>query len=167
MKFDLYQSNRFEKTKNHISLFCCLSTLAVDNMKEDLFNSSPLGRNGRHFVDGILKCIFMTESFVFSFKFPCNLFLRVQLTIRQNWFGWWLGAGQVTSHYLNQCGPSSLTRICGTVEGSFKLHKQYLSCWLPGDARSQGISSQGFDYVFPSYPGFGTKGNEETQWCPE
>ena len=30
------------------------------------------------------------------------LFLRDQLTIFQYWFRYWLGAGQATSHYLNQ-----------------------------------------------------------------
>ena len=29
-----------------------------------------------------------------------QLFLRIQLTIFQHWSGLWLGAGQVTSHYL-------------------------------------------------------------------
>ena len=34
--------------------------------------------------------------------FHWSLFLRVQLTIFQHWFRWWLGAGEATSHYLNQ-----------------------------------------------------------------
>ena len=38
----------------------------------------------------------------FWLKFHWSLFLRVQLTIFQNWFRWWLGAVQATSHYLNQ-----------------------------------------------------------------
>ena len=32
------------------------------------------------------------KSFVFWFKFHWTLFQRVQLTIRQHWFRWWLGA---------------------------------------------------------------------------
>ena len=35
-------------------------------------------------------------------KFHWSLFLRVQLTLFQHWFRLWLGAGQATSHYLNQ-----------------------------------------------------------------
>ena len=35
-------------------------------------------------------------------KFHWSLFLRVQSTIFQHWFRWWLGAVQATSHYLNQ-----------------------------------------------------------------
>ena len=35
-------------------------------------------------------------------KFHWSLFPRVQLTIFQQWFRWWLGAVQATSHYLNQ-----------------------------------------------------------------
>ena len=54
------------------------------------------------------------KSFVFWFEFHWSLFLKVQLTISQCWFRWWLGAEQATSHYLNQCWPRSLTHICGT-----------------------------------------------------
>ena len=35
-------------------------------------------------------------------RFYWNLFPRVQWTIFQHWFKYWLGAGQATSHYLNQ-----------------------------------------------------------------
>ena len=38
----------------------------------------------------------------FRLRFHWSLFLRVQLTIIQHWFRWWLGAVQATSHYLNQ-----------------------------------------------------------------
>ena len=35
-------------------------------------------------------------------RFNWSLFPMVHLTISQHWFRQWLGAGQVTSHYLNQ-----------------------------------------------------------------
>ena len=38
----------------------------------------------------------------FRLRFHWNLFLRFELTIFQHWFRYWLGAGQATSHYLNQ-----------------------------------------------------------------
>ena len=38
----------------------------------------------------------------FWLRFHWTLFPGIQLTIFQHWFGWWLGAGQATSHYLNQ-----------------------------------------------------------------
>ena len=38
----------------------------------------------------------------FCLKFHGSLFLRVQLTISQHWFRWWLGAWSAPSHYLNQ-----------------------------------------------------------------
>ena len=38
----------------------------------------------------------------FRLRFQWSLFLRIQLTTFQHWFRWWLGAGQATSHYLNQ-----------------------------------------------------------------
>ena len=40
--------------------------------------------------------------FEFRLKFHWSLFLRVQSTICQHWFKYWLGADQATSHYLNQ-----------------------------------------------------------------
>ena len=38
----------------------------------------------------------------FRLRFQWNFFLRIQLTIIQHWFNYWLGAGQATSHYLKQ-----------------------------------------------------------------
>ena len=38
----------------------------------------------------------------FRFKFHWSLFIRVQFTTVQHWFRYSLGAGQATSHYLNQ-----------------------------------------------------------------
>ena len=58
-----------------------------------------------------MACIFqMTFSNTFSWmkmyqfrlRFPRILLPRVQFTIFQHWFRYWLGAGQATSHYLNQ-----------------------------------------------------------------
>ena len=41
-------------------------------------------------------------------------FLGVELTIFQHWFRKWLGANQVTTHYLNQWWHSLLAHICVT-----------------------------------------------------
>ena len=41
---------------------------------------------GRHFADDIFRCILWMRSFAFRLKFHWNLFLRVQLTIAQQWF---------------------------------------------------------------------------------
>ena len=55
------------------------------------------------FPDIIFKYIFLNEKKIYKFqlKFHWSLFLRVQLSIFQHWFRWWLGACQATSHYLN------------------------------------------------------------------
>ena len=42
------------------------------------------------------------EMYEFRLGFHWSLFLRVQLTIIHHWFRQWLGAGQATSHCLNQ-----------------------------------------------------------------
>ena len=51
---------------------------------------------------------------LFRLKFHWSFFLRVQLTISENWFRKWLGIEQAASHYLSRCLPDSLTHICGT-----------------------------------------------------
>ena len=48
------------------------------------------------------------------FNFHWNLVLRVQLTINQHWFRYWLVAFLAPSHYQKQCWPSSLMHICST-----------------------------------------------------
>ena len=59
-------------------------------------------------LDAISQTTFSSEFYwtkIFGLRFKINwsLFLRVQLTIFQHWFRYWLGAVQATSHYLNQC----------------------------------------------------------------
>ena len=61
---------------------------------------------GRYKMDAISQTTFSSafswmKMFEFRLKFHWSLFLRVQLAIIQHWFRWWLGADQVTSHYLN------------------------------------------------------------------
>ena len=67
-----------------------------------ILNTLRLRRNEQHFADDIFKRMFSMKMFEFRLKFHWRLFPRVQLTIFQHWFRWWLGAGQATSHYLNQ-----------------------------------------------------------------
>ena len=58
-------------------------------------------------MDAISQTTFLSafswmKIFELRLKFHWSLFLRVQWTIFQHWFRWWLGAVQATSHYLNQ-----------------------------------------------------------------
>ena len=62
---------------------------------------------GRDEMDNISQTTFSNvfssmKMFEFRLKFHWRLFPRVQFTICQPWFRWWLGAVQATSHYLNQ-----------------------------------------------------------------
>ena len=70
----------------HISLWTLFNTL----------------RPRHHFADNIFKCIFLNENAWIALKISLKFVPKVQLTIFQDWFRWWLGAGQATSHYLNQ-----------------------------------------------------------------
>ena len=61
------------------------------------------------------------------------MFLVVKLTIWQRWFGWWIGAVQATSHYLNQRWYVLLTHICVTRPqwvNSVQPHFMCTSCTL-------------------------------------
>ena len=42
------------------------------------------------------------KKYKFRLRFHWTLFPRVQLTMLQHWFIWWLSAVQATSYYLNQ-----------------------------------------------------------------
>ena len=74
------------------------------------FSYSPKGSLahwGRHKMAAISQTTFSNafssmKMFEFRLKFQWSLFPRVQLTIFQHWFRYWLGAVQATSHYLNQ-----------------------------------------------------------------
>ena len=54
------------------------------------------------------------KMFGIRFRFHWIWVTRVQLTILQHWFIWWLGVGQATSHYLNQWWSALLTHVCVT-----------------------------------------------------
>ena len=49
-------------------------------------NSSPPGRDGRHFVDDVLRCIFMNEKLCILIRISLKFVPRGQLTIAQHWF---------------------------------------------------------------------------------
>ena len=70
-------------------------------------SANPLTHWGRDKMDAISQTTFSNglswmKMYEYKLAFHWSLFLRVQLTIVQHWFRYWLGAGQVTSHYLNQ-----------------------------------------------------------------
>ena len=69
------------------------------------------------FADDIFQRNFVNDTFCIWFEFHWSLFIRVQLTISQHWFRWWLGADQATSLYLNQCRPIPLRiyNVCDTT----------------------------------------------------
>ena len=64
-------------------------------------NSLRPRRNGRHFPENIF--IFLERKmYEFRLQFHWSLFLRVQFTIFQHRFKYWLCTDQATSPYLNQ-----------------------------------------------------------------
>ena len=59
---------------------------------------------GRDEIDDILQTTFSNaffyENVLITNRFHWSLFPRVQSTLSQHWFRWWLVADQATSHYL-------------------------------------------------------------------
>ena len=100
---------------------------------------------GRDEMDAISQTTFSNvfswmKSFEFRLKFHWSLFLRVQLTIFQHWFRWWLGADQATSHCLNQWW--------------FNYWRTYASFGLdeliiPSETDLSEIRKWNFSYAFP------------------
>ena len=101
------------------------------------------------------------KMFEFRLKFHWSLFPRVQLTIFQQWFRWWLGAVQATSHYLNQWWlvrwriyvSLSLNELmkfdCVLSQISLNLLISYFIC--SGNIRIKGIGSLNIDLIVPEY----------------
>ena len=101
----------------------------------------------------------------FWLKFHLSLFLRVQLTIFQHCFIYWLGADQATSHYLNQwwlvywCIYASLglNELITTVMELCDPGDNFLLCnKCITNPRSQTKSS---DVLSPSCSAWGLGGN--------
>ena len=83
------------------------SEMKLFKLLPHLPGANELTHWGRDKMDTISQTTFSSalswmKMLEFRLKFHWNMFLRVQLTIFQHWFRQWLGAGQATSHYLNQ-----------------------------------------------------------------
>ena len=80
-----------------------------------------------------------------SFDVFFDLHLNKRLS-KQSW-GWWF---RMLLH--------PLWHHCNTYFLYCHMHSQYHGGWWPGDARSQGISSNDIDLVIPKYAYFSTRG---------
>ena len=85
-KFQLWEYHMYRKACEHqlnffiLNCSCILSS--VDRIwLELLFNTLLSRQNGQHFADGILKYFLWQKIVVFWFKFHCNMFPTVQLTV--------------------------------------------------------------------------------------
>ena len=71
----------------------------------------------------------LMKMYKFRLRFHWSLFPRVQSTIFQHLFRWWLGAGQVTSHCLNQCWYVLLMHICVTWPQWSNVMSEFWKTW--------------------------------------
>ena len=83
----------------------------LDSLKRDRPHLWNIDNETQHEHREKMSTIFQTTSsnefswmkmYEFLLRFHWSSFLRVQLTIFQDWFRQWLDAGQATSHSLNQ-----------------------------------------------------------------
>ena len=88
-----------------------IQTIQLHHIPHKLYDISPLQAILTHWGPDEMKNISSAtfsnvfssmKMFEFLLKFHWSLFPRVQLTIFQHWFRWWIGAVQATSHYLHQ-----------------------------------------------------------------
>ena len=102
--------NGRDSVSNHQPYECLLNRLFRRRWKKtsklrvtlDEYIERPR-QNGHHFPNDILKCIFLNESMWISIKISLKFGPMVQLTtFHRFFFRYWLGAGQVINHYLNQ-----------------------------------------------------------------
>ena len=84
------------------------------------------------FQTTISNAFSLIRMYKFRLIFHWSLLPRVQLTIFQHWFRWWLGAVQATSHYLNQCWHSLLTHICVIRPQWGNTYKSHVSDLIAG-----------------------------------
>ena len=97
-----------------ISLILCYRwshSVSINSYPHPTPPPPPPEQNGRHLADDIFNAFVMKLCGILI-----RLFLRIQLTISENWSREWLGTEQATSHYLNQCWPILLMHICSTRE---------------------------------------------------
>lgn len=75
------------------------------------FQNGQLFFGRHHFEVHSLEWKYWPIAANLSLKSHWNVCLRVQITISQYWFEYWLGADKVTSHNLNQRWSSSSTHV--------------------------------------------------------
>ena len=100
-------SVKFDEQSYHFQTRKCIWKCRLPELRLLCPGGDGLTHWGRDKMDGISQAtLSSTFSWLkmseFRLKFHWSLFLRVQLTIFQHCFRWWLGAVLATSYYLNQ-----------------------------------------------------------------
>ena len=126
-KSHLFSSKRSRYQCFIVIFIVCQEPIREEHATHPAFTHLPLDKMATILLTTFSNTFIWMKSVRLRFEFHWSLFPRVQLTISQHWFRKWLGAEQATSHYLNQCWPSSLTHICGTRGRWLKIGSNYIS----------------------------------------
>ena len=99
--------NRPKSSPEEVLKWCCSTLRFILKQERRGLSMHWLTHWGRDKMAAIIQTTFSNafswmKMYEFRLRFHWSLFLRVQLSIFHHWFRWWLGAGQVRSHYLNQ-----------------------------------------------------------------
>ena len=81
---------------------CSCINVGLNSLASGRFNTLRPRKMAAIFQTTFSNAFPWIKTYGIRLKCHWSLFLRVQLTISHNWFRWWLGADQATSHCLNQ-----------------------------------------------------------------
>ena len=88
------------------------------------FNSSPAGQFGGKMANDIFNYISFNENVWISIKMSLKFIPKGQVDNKSVLFQVMAWCHHATSHYLNQCWPSSLTHICDSPGRWVKVRAQ-------------------------------------------
>ena len=94
-------SSHTRKPNKSENVSCCMEGFLVISVLSVLTHWGP----NKILLTTSSNAFSWKKMFVFWFKFHWSLFPCIHSTIIQHWFSLWLGAKQVTNHYLNQWWP--------------------------------------------------------------
>ena len=128
-----------------------------------------------HSTDPVILAFFNFTSRRVKFKADSRFALsQWETSLHRNAVSQWLGpnlelALKLVCNTPHDVQGSPIPFLCYMYTGQYILYNQYLGCWWPGDARSQGISIHGIDIVILPYSNFTSKGVTwelwHTTWC--
>ena len=109
------------------------------DVRERPLTHLPLDKTADILADDLFKCIFLNENYRIPIQISLKCVARSLINNKPALVQVMAWRRTGTSHYLNQCWPSSLTHICGTRGRWVKLRSIYSHGSTPSVNESQCI----------------------------